>query len=208
MSLELRQVKNAPAVKQTCSLLEIKRRIECKSDISHLSFPYFNRPSYELLFTAALAAASNASTFHAIVTSAETVTVLKFAFESIKSESVEGSLACVHALSKRLEYEPFEVLETMLKGQCSINNRFVDTIVSKLIMAYGPSTCRIVTVYKKRKALSRWSTILAAVFMMKAWRAFVQHALRPDSAFVQSYLKNRFTRGQANILLLCAQKNR
>jgi hypothetical protein len=83
----------------------------------------------------------------------------------------------------------------MLKGHLKVHNRFVDSIVSKLIMVYGPSACRIVTVFKKRKALSRWSIILAAVFMKNAWRVFVQRALRPDSAFVQSYLKNRFTRG-------------
>ena len=179
-------------MKQTCSLLDIKDRILSKGSIAHLSFPYFNKPSYEILFDAALAAGSDALTFHAIVTSSETVTVLRCALESIQNESVEGSFACINALSRRLDYDPFDVLDNMIKGHSTVKNKFLDTIISKLVAHYGLSTSRLVKVYRRRRAFSRWSTILAAVAVQRAWRWFVQRALRPQSAFVQSFLKNRF----------------
>jgi hypothetical protein len=121
----------------------------------------------------------------------ESVTVLSCAFNSIRVESISGTMACIHALVRRLEFSAFEILETILKGQ-RVNNKFIDAIVLEILRHHGPSPSRILTVFKKRRAFSKWSIILAAVFIKKAWAAFVARSLEPESKFVTNFLKKRW----------------
>ena len=190
----------AKEVKQTTSLVEIEHCIHSKKDISHLSFPYFSARSYEVLFAAAVQAEASESTFHAIVTSAETHTVEACAAVSIRNESLVGTLACVHAISRRREKSPYATLECVLRGHI-IKNKFIDSVICGLIKAYGLSSHRLVITYRKRRARTMWSFVLAAVFMKKAWRQFVAQSLDPDSTFVNSYLKTRFSRSCAEAAL-------
>jgi len=142
------------------------------------------------------------SEFHAIATSSPAAALPQFLRASNEHLCTSAGIVSVAALVNIGACSSSSILECFQLFNPDGTPEFEASVMTALMSMVGPRgpymsndlvfarARRVGPVYDilRARAIKAWSIVLFALALKKLWRAFLEHALRPDSGYVQRVL--------------------